>query len=378
VLPWWRPSLLLTPCEVEGAFRTVLRLPKVEGLRRLSMRPCDRESLLKGLSELAGRHGLYVLAIASNTAWVCRGLCSYLPRERLLHICFGVDGLHEFLTSARPTCLERVRGFVVAVSSTNEIVRAFSYLDSLRSRGLLTKGLHLLLQGLESVSFNEDVLDYVLRMCGRYGVEVVLSDVAPQFLTAWGFVRRGRVVNALGLTLEEFRRGCSRVYLVSGVDSEGVLAFGIDEAELLARPDLVSGVGLDSPILTCSRKLRMLDSVVARMISRLKPRELSASPCVVVRRGCAKAVIDEDFIRFLKLVDELGSLSKAAGRLGTPLSTLRKRLCTIEDVLGVRLVTTSKGGVLRGGAELTEEGRALIKAFEGLKEKFVREFAAAL
>ncbi len=378
MLSWWRPSLLLTLGEVEGAFKSVLRVPRVEGLRRLSMRPCDSDSLLKGVSELAGRHGLYVLAITPNVAWVYRGLCNYLPRERLLYLCLGVDELHEFLTSAHLTCLERVRGFVVVVSSTNEVVRAFSYMNSLRSKGLLTKELYLLLQGLESVSFNEDVLDYVLRVCGRHGVEVILSDVVPHFLTAWGFVRGGRAVNALGLTLEEFRRGCSRVYLTSGIDSNGVLAFGIEEAELLAKHDLLSGIGLESTILTCPRKLRMLDSVVVRMISRLRPRELRASPCIVVRRGCMKAVIDEEFVSFLKLVDELGSFSRAAGRLGVPLSTMRKRLCVIEDVLGVRLVVTSKGGVMRGGAVLTDRGRALIRVFERLREGFAKEFVAAL
>ncbi len=375
MIQWVRPSILVASAGIDSLLKGLVRVKGLTGLKHLSLKPCDRDSLLAGVSSIIREHRLYLVALTTEVrcGLLC-DLCSRLPREQLLHVCVKVSDLQSLMESLSSSCLDKVRGFVVMASNTNEVVRAFSSFERFRVRGLLTKKLYLMLRGLESVSFNEDILDYVIRMCGEYGAEPILCGAEPDYLEAWGFRRCGRVLHALGLRIEEYVKGSSKLYVVNGVDSENLVAFSIDEVKLIISPKWVSGISIESPIPTCSYKIRLVKGIVKKMFRSSEALTVKISPCLTLTCGGVKAVIDESVIKFLKVINERGSLKSASESLHVPLTTMRKRIVGIEELLGVKLIDTRRGGIGRGGTRLTSDALRLIKAFEAMRECFRREF----
>ncbi len=373
MIPWVRPSIMVASSEMEMKLGLLVKQRGFSCLRPVSLRPCNRSGILEGVSSIVREHRPYLVVF--NPGYTCEliyDVCNVLPRDQLLHICLGIGELNYLLKALNRSYIEKIRGFIVMVSNTNEVVQALSFLEKLKVRGLLSKRLYLLLNGLESISFNEDILDYVIKMCSNYETEVILSGVSPGFIKAWGF-RRGRTVPILGLKVEEYCRRDGKVYLVNGIDCENVIAFSIEEPKMLVSPRWISGVSIEY-IPTCSYKMKVVKGIVRKMFMSRRTSIVSMSPSITLSCGGISVVIDELLIRFLKLIDEKGSMRAASERLHVPLTTLRKRIFSIEEVLGVRLIQTRRGGADKGGARLTKEGLSLIRAFESMKECFRREF----
>ncbi len=75
-------------------------------------------------------------------------------------------------------------------------------------------------------------------------------------------------------------------------------------------------------------------------------------------------------INLLQAVDETGSISGAAGRLGIHYRTAWQKIHEMETRLGVKLVETQTGGRRGGGATLTPFAQEQVERF--------RRFAAEI
>lgn len=84
----------------------------------------------------------------------------------------------------------------------------------------------------------------------------------------------------------------------------------------------------------------------------------------------------------LKGVEETGSLSQSASRIGMSYNKAWRLIKTIEDRIGYPLIHGRAGGASGGGSELTPQGRLLIEKYsffrkdvkEHLEEIFQKHF----
>jgi molybdate transport system regulatory protein len=71
-----------------------------------------------------------------------------------------------------------------------------------------------------------------------------------------------------------------------------------------------------------------------------------------------------NYFRFLRAVDETGTIRQAGKAVGWSYRTCLNRIRRMEDVLGSRVLETVRGGAAGGGARLSPEGRRLLTIFE--------------
>jgi molybdate transport system regulatory protein len=80
-------------------------------------------------------------------------------------------------------------------------------------------------------------------------------------------------------------------------------------------------------------------------------------------------------VGLLVAIDEAGSISAAAEKLGVPYRRAWEKVQEIEQGLGYKMVDTSVGGPGGGGAHLTAAGREAIERFRAFAEGFEAEVA---
>ena len=80
-------------------------------------------------------------------------------------------------------------------------------------------------------------------------------------------------------------------------------------------------------------------------------------------------VFGPGMLRLLVLTTQLGSLNKAAGKLGMSYSKAHRMLQKAEGELGVKLLERRIGGVDGGGSALTPDGERLVAAFVALRRE---------
>jgi molybdate transport system regulatory protein len=71
-----------------------------------------------------------------------------------------------------------------------------------------------------------------------------------------------------------------------------------------------------------------------------------------------------NYFRFLRAVDETGTIRQAGKVVGWSYRTCLNRIRRMEEILGSRVLDTARGGVSGGGARLSPEGRRLLTIFE--------------
>jgi molybdate transport system regulatory protein len=71
-----------------------------------------------------------------------------------------------------------------------------------------------------------------------------------------------------------------------------------------------------------------------------------------------------NYFRFLRAVDETGTIRRAGHAVGWSYRTCLNRIRRMEDILGRRVLETARGGRAGGGAKLSAEGRRLVAIFE--------------
>jgi molybdate transport system regulatory protein len=86
-------------------------------------------------------------------------------------------------------------------------------------------------------------------------------------------------------------------------------------------------------------------------------------------------------VALLQAIDEAGSISAAAERLGIPYRRAWDRIHECEERLGVKLIDTQTGGIGGGGAQLTPAGLDYVRRFQefttGLDELVKTRFREA-
>jgi molybdate transport system regulatory protein len=86
-------------------------------------------------------------------------------------------------------------------------------------------------------------------------------------------------------------------------------------------------------------------------------------------------------VALLQAIDETGSISAAAERMGIPYRRAWDRVHECEDRLRVKLIDTQTGGLGGGGAQLTREGAEYVRRFQqfssGLDELIRNRFCEA-
>jgi molybdate transport system regulatory protein len=110
--------------------------------------------------------------------------------------------------------------------------------------------------------------------------------------------------------------------------------------------------------------------------SSLEPRSK-----VWFERG-GRVALSDWRVALLEAVDDTGSLTAAAERMGVPYRTAWYKLRDAEEQLGARLVATESGGASGGGTRLTPAGRDAIDRFRRvqngvgdlIRQRFDEEF----
>jgi len=80
-------------------------------------------------------------------------------------------------------------------------------------------------------------------------------------------------------------------------------------------------------------------------------------------------LIGPGIYNILKAIEETGSIASAARKLGYSYKFVWTYIKRLEDVLGVPLVESRRGGKERGVTELTEVGKILLNYYESMSRE---------
>lgn len=75
-------------------------------------------------------------------------------------------------------------------------------------------------------------------------------------------------------------------------------------------------------------------------------------------------LLGPNYLRFLRAVDETGTIRAAGATVGWSYRTCLNRVRRLDAVLGTSALTTVRGGVSGGGARLTPTTRRLVERYE--------------
>jgi molybdate transport system regulatory protein len=71
-----------------------------------------------------------------------------------------------------------------------------------------------------------------------------------------------------------------------------------------------------------------------------------------------------NYFRFLRAVDQTGTIRQAGKVVGWSYRTCLNRIRRMEEILGIRVLETERGGASGGSARLSPEAQQLIRIFE--------------
>jgi len=104
-------------------------------------------------------------------------------------------------------------------------------------------------------------------------------------------------------------------------------------------------------------------------MSKMKTKKIDAALAI---HSEGRLILGRDRIKLLEAVAKHGSITKAAKTLGFSYKTAWDAVNAINNLTPTPAFMTSAGGRSGGGAEVTEQGRRLIAAFNRLEEKIAR------
>lgn len=96
---------------------------------------------------------------------------------------------------------------------------------------------------------------------------------------------------------------------------------------------------------------------LSELTSRLAPRQK------VWLTFQGSFLMGPNYLRFLRAVDETGTIREAGKAVGWSYRTCLNRIRRMEGILGTRVLETARGGTSGGGARLSPEAQQLVKIF---------------
>src|SRR6476660_3592370 len=97
---------------------------------------------------------------------------------------------------------------------------------------------------------------------------------------------------------------------------------------------------------------------LSELTSRLAPRQK------VWLTFQGSFLMGPNYLRFLRAVDETGTIREAGKAVGWSYLTCLNRIRRMESSLGVRVLETARGGTSGGGARVSPEARRLVAIFD--------------
>jgi molybdate transport system regulatory protein len=100
-----------------------------------------------------------------------------------------------------------------------------------------------------------------------------------------------------------------------------------------------------------------------------KPKRVTRASALVPRHKVwltlgGSFLMGPNYLRFLRAVDETGTIRQAGKVVGWSYRTCLNRIRRMEGILGTLVLETERGGVSGGGARLSPEARRLIAIFD--------------
>jgi molybdate transport system regulatory protein len=102
--------------------------------------------------------------------------------------------------------------------------------------------------------------------------------------------------------------------------------------------------------------------VILEMVCMVMPTQLTPHLNLWLEQD-GQVVLSRWRVQLLEAIEESGSISGAAARMGVQYRLAWDRLDEMENGLGVRLVERHVGGPGGGGARLTDAGRSYVARF---------------
>lgn len=106
----------------------------------------------------------------------------------------------------------------------------------------------------------------------------------------------------------------------------------------------------------------------SKRAARRERRDLSVAFRVWISSGGGSAAFGDGKIRILQAIGEEGSLQAAARRLGVSYRKAWGDLKSVEACIGRPLLDRARGGRDGGGSALTDEGRAVVRAYAAFRD----------
>jgi len=218
-------------------------------------------------------------------------------------------------------------------------------------------------------ALNEDDVSKVVDAVSRFDVNPVALVIEPP-------IRRllEPLMMEAGLqVVEKHRMALYDVYVYEDLRGRSIeiLSPAEDDSEcLVMTPDTVDEciTKLRSALVAPSTRTRIvLESLCrARWVIDLK---ISVE---------GREVLDKDLARILESIDRLKSLRKAMDELGLSYPTIRSRISNLEKALGLHIVESRRGGMIRGVTDLVEEGKILLDVYRRVYEELEAYLSAIL
>ncbi|WFO74619.1 hypothetical protein J4526_05925 [Desulfurococcaceae archaeon MEX13E-LK6-19] len=121
---------------------------------------------------------------------------------------------------------------------------------------------------------------------------------------------------------------------------------------------LLSNINIREPLSS------VLRGFLEKLVSKESLSKIGEVRVDIVLKINDDVLVDEKFVKALKLIEKYKSLKKVSQKLAVPYITLKKKIESLERSLGTQIVVIKRGGISRGETVLTSVGRDLVNVLD--------------
>jgi len=287
--------------------------------------------------------------------------------SRKIHLFININSLSNALDKS---IFERINEIVLVIPSI-ELARRFEkHIKVLISQGIENISLYYVVMGTAKDIGN---IFSLIPFCRTYGLSLRVGE--PPY---------SKYVNINPITLLEGKRNveiCLRYGTLYGYYATNAFIKGYP-VTLLAKPfettcrmlyvDASGRVG-KCPILDGRVHYRKVDEKIVRrfIFSKCTSSHFKLEFIPVANISLMigdKKEIPHDVLMLLEVIEQLKSFRAACSALGFSTSTYMEKIKSLEYTLGFKLLTSEKGGKIRGRTVLTDKGRYILQLYKEISE----------